>query len=115
MDRIVKYLWIIMILVSNVMLIMLATDSDSRTIIDGLLIGTAAVSIVVVLWYLFLPNWFPGKRIKTMKILFVLLIIMGSGLYMLSQIDSWQASQIEKARQIEKTQLQQNPTPIENH
>ena len=109
MDRIVKYLWIIMILVSSVMLIMLATDSDSITIIDGLLIGTGAISIVVVLWYLFLPNWSPRIRIKTMRILFVLLIIMACEFYIGSKIDLWEARQIEKAR------LQQNPALIENH
>lgn len=109
MDRIVKYLIIIVILISNVILIVSATDSDSITIIDGLLIGTGAVSIVVILWYLFLPNWSPGIRIKTMRILFVILIIMACGFYMLSKIDSWKASQIEKVR------LQQNPALIENH
>ena len=109
MNRIIKYLIIIMILISSVILIVSATDSDSMTIIDGLLIGTGAVSIVVVLWYLFLPNWSSGIRIKTMKILFVLLIIMACGFYIGSKMDLWEARQIEKAR------LQQNPALIENH
>lgn len=93
-----------------------------------MVIGIGALSIVTVLWYLVetlsqrtykIGKIFTSQNI--MEVLFVILIIMGCGLYMLSKIDSWKASRIEKARQIEKmkqfekARLQQNPVLIENH
>lgn len=114
MDRIVKYLIIIVILISNVILIVSATHSS--VLINIFIIGIGVLSIVTVLWYLVETlsqrTYKIGKIFTSqnmMKVLFVILIIMACGFYMLSKIDSWKASQIEKAR------LQQNPALIENH
>lgn len=114
MDRIIKYIVIIIIITSSVITILTATHSSA--FINVFLIGIGALSIMAVLWYLVemlnQRTYKIGKMFTSqnmMKVLFVLLIISAFPLYLASKIDLWQA------RQIEKTRLQQNPVLIENH
>ena len=114
MDRIIKYIVMIVIITSSVMTILSATPES--ILMNVFLIGIGVLSIVAVLWYLVelskQRTYKIGKILTSqnmMKVLFVLLIITAFTFFILSKIASWEARQIEKAR------LQQNPALIENH
>lgn len=114
MDRIIRYIVIIIILTSSAVTILTATHESD--LMNVFLIGIGVLSIVVVLWHLVemlnqrtykIGKIFTSQNV--MKILFVFLIITAFTLYISSKVDLWQARQIEKAL------LQQNPALIENH
>lgn len=114
MDRIIKYLFIVIILTSSAVTILTATHES--ILMNVFLIGIGALSIVAVLWYLVellkQRTYKIGKILTSqnmMKVLFVLLIITAFTFVILSKIASWEA------RQIEKVWLQQNPALIENY
>lgn len=114
MDRIIKYIVIIVVITSSVITILTATHSSA--LLNVFLIVIGVLSIVSVLWYLIemlnQRTYKMGKIFTSqnmMKVLFVLLILTAFALYISSKIDLWEA------RQIEKTRLQQNPALIENY
>ncbi len=114
MDRTIKYIVIAIILTTSVMTILSATHSS--VLVNVLLIGIGAISIVVVLWYLVETlnkrTYSIGKKLTSqnvMKVLFLLLIITAFAFFIISKINFLQARQIEKAR------LHQNSAIIENH
>ena len=78
MDRIIKYLFIVIIITSSVITILTATHESA--LLNVFLIGIGTLSIVVVLWHLVetlnLCTYKIGKIFTSqnmMKILFVLL------------------------------------------
>lgn len=114
MDRIIKYIVMIVIITSSVVTITTATHES--ILMNVFLIGIGVLSIVAVLWYLVemlnQRTYKIGKIFTSqnmMKVLFILLIITVFTLFILSKID------LREARQIAKTRLQQNSALIENH
>ena len=113
MDRIIKYIVVIVIITSSVVIILSATHES--VLVNVFLIGIGVLSIGAVLWYIVemvsQRTYKIGKIFTSqnmMKVLFVLLIITAFTFFILSEIASWQAWQIEKDR------LQQNPALIGN-